>query len=39
MFLNDIKYNNLRYTRLRTNYDTKYNKYKIKAYRLFKGII
>ena len=39
MFLNNIKYDNLRYTRLYTNYNTKYNNYRIKVYRLFKGII
>ena len=39
LFLNNIKYNDYRYTRLRSDYDTKFQNYKIEAFRLFRGII
>ena len=39
IFLNNIKYNNYRYTRFRINCESKFDNYKIKTYRLFKNII
>ena len=39
IFFNNIKYNDYRYIRFRINYKSKFDIYKIKAYRLFKRII
>ena len=39
IFLNNVKYSDCRYIRFRINYGLKFDNYKMKVYRLFKGII